>query len=793
MEEQKYKQLLSIFSDTNVYALEECENVKSLFKRFLFLENKNIEMENIWIGKDEIKKDSEYYGVIKLILDSFINSSLNKISFSVMDLANEINNIMQKSKFSVYYNNIFEISKKLDLCIENYSEIVCALYCLGFKKESGFHMTFIKTIKEFFILDERIQCSKYSCLLNDIDYDNIDEDFMLNLNSLLTLILENGDEEKIKILIKKFKKSDNSTDLRINSVSKKINDIEKKEKKLNCDISQKGQKLPSSYCQNSSLEEDERKAQDTEKNNYKSNDQVPLVEKDMKPKVNEEKNKEKEVINTNTQQEKYEINEKDSKENKNKIFENNPVKKKLDDLYETKEKEDIDENDLDSSFELIGKQLHRSKKNEEMKKEESELDKIVRESVQSVFQRFMRYNYLIQLRDNFTKTLKEYYLKEYIKREINEDKVNIEKLEIQLNELKTIVKFLLSCNIVNIKIRILYLIIFSIIKLNKDSLDLKEENNPNQNFLQKFRDKLEEYAKKDNIIEEQKIDSIIKFLSTYKKDFNHIQISKKQLRNYFLSFNDGENKKLKDFLHIVMKENKNNMEEDEKEENEEEDSSYKIDIKIDIKIIFDILLNDKTGTESVISELEKKLNEIESKKNEYLVKYSNSKINGCNMLLNECKIIDYQANDDMEIFTEEEKTFIENTVNSFKESLTKLKIILSPFKDSKNDDSNIELIDEFFRQFKEIINKELKFNQNKYYYLCETTKDSEGRDITILFQIKIKKYEIANIFLQETFDMLDEYYESKINENMILLNDIKKQEKNLFKEITDFSQMKSYN
>ena len=42
MEEQKYKQLLSIFSDTNVYALEECENVKSLFKRFLFLENKNI-------------------------------------------------------------------------------------------------------------------------------------------------------------------------------------------------------------------------------------------------------------------------------------------------------------------------------------------------------------------------------------------------------------------------------------------------------------------------------------------------------------------------------------------------------------------------------------------------------------------------------------------------------------------------------------------------------------------------------------------------------------------------------
>ena len=528
MEEVKYKQLLKIFSEDNVYALDEYEDIKSLFKRFLFLGNENIEKENIWIEKDEIKKDSEYYNVIKLILDIFINSSLNKISFSVKDLAKEINDIMQKSKFSIYYNNILEISKKLDLSIENYTEIMCGLLCLGFKKESGFNRTFIETIKKFYILDEMIQKTKYSCLLNDIDYANIDEDFLSNLNSLLSLILENGSEEEIKILINKFKKTEDSSDQRISSISTKINDIEKKENKLNCDQNQKGQKSSSSYSQNSSQDENGRKTMDIEKNNYKLNEISSFAKK--------------EIINIDIQKEKSEINEKNLKRQKIQIFKNSSENQKLNGLYETKEREEIDENDLDNSFEFIHKQLHRSKENEQKKKEESELDKIVRESVLSVFQRFMRYNYLIQIHDNFTKILKDYILKEHLKNEINEDRVNIEKLQIQINELKAIVKYLLPGNIVNIKIRILYLIIISILKLKRDNLDLNEEYCAKQCFLQKFWDKLEDCAKKDNITEEQKIDSIIKFLSTYKKEFNHnIHISKKALKYYLLAFNEGEN------------------------------------------------------------------------------------------------------------------------------------------------------------------------------------------------------------------------------------------------------------
>ena len=71
--------------------------------------------ENIWFERDEIKKDSEYYKVIKLMIDKFLNNSLNKETFKVNALSKEINNIIQKSNFSAYYNNMYDISKKLDL------------------------------------------------------------------------------------------------------------------------------------------------------------------------------------------------------------------------------------------------------------------------------------------------------------------------------------------------------------------------------------------------------------------------------------------------------------------------------------------------------------------------------------------------------------------------------------------------------------------------------------------------------------------------------------------------------
>ena len=51
------------------------------------------------------------------MIDKFLNNCLNKETFKVEALCKKINNIIQISNFSAYYNNMNEISKKLDLNI----------------------------------------------------------------------------------------------------------------------------------------------------------------------------------------------------------------------------------------------------------------------------------------------------------------------------------------------------------------------------------------------------------------------------------------------------------------------------------------------------------------------------------------------------------------------------------------------------------------------------------------------------------------------------------------------------
>ena len=318
MEEEKYKELLNILSNVNENDLEEYEQIKLLFKRFIFLGNKTIERNNIWFERDEIKKDSEYYKVIKLMIDKFLNNCLNKETFKVEALSKEINNIIQNSNFSAVYNNMYDISKKLDLNIDNYTEIVCGLLCLGYKKESEINSTFIASLKEFF-QDERIQNSKYKSLFEAIDYDNIDETFMINLNSLIGLILEKGEEENIKFVIKKLKKTEDSIDQRISSVSTSIDNVENEENKLNCYKNKNGQnsssptyqqslpfsQKPSPIIQNPSHSENGRKILTTEKNICKTNEKSSS---DTESQVKEDKNK-KSIITTDIQLEKSEIND----------------------------------------------------------------------------------------------------------------------------------------------------------------------------------------------------------------------------------------------------------------------------------------------------------------------------------------------------------------------------------------------------------------------------------------------------------------------------------------------------
>ena len=289
MDDKKFKKLIDVLSNINEEALEKYEQVKLLFLRFIFLNDKTPQKKNILFQKDEIRKDSEYYKTIIQIIDSFLKYCENKESFKY----------------------ILEISKTLELSEEYFIEIISDLLCLGHKKESAINSFFVDSIKEF-SLDERIQNSKYSSLIKDIEYQNIDQDFLCDLNSLFSLILNNGSEENIKILIKKLKKSEKSKGQRISSVS---TNFENNEEESKCDIYNNKSEEESLSTPNkqesppknfSSIAQNPLLSSSPEKNNSPKliEKSSSVISDEIKPEINEDNNKtsEKRISIQNVQQ-----------------------------------------------------------------------------------------------------------------------------------------------------------------------------------------------------------------------------------------------------------------------------------------------------------------------------------------------------------------------------------------------------------------------------------------------------------------------------------------------------------
>ena len=848
MEEEKYQQLKESLSNVVENQFETYEQVKYLFKRFVFLENGCIEMKDLWFEKDEIKKDSEYYSVIIKMLDLYLKYCIKRESFNAKSLSEEINNILNTSKYSGYYSNILQISKMFGLEEEYFSEIVCGLLCLGFKKESGINSTFIATIKEF-ILDERISKSRYSLSLKEIDYSYIDEIFLSNLNSVLAKILANGDEKEINILISSLK----TPDQRISSVSTNFEN-ENDEKKL--DIAKaKNVKSPNSQkinpIINQESEQDNKTSSIPDKNSpsispYKNEEKNIIIEpnESSNPQSNNDSNEPIEDFNNGGKENKIFIQnkyqEKSSIDNNpkidNQIQEGNQPKNNdlASDQNDKNQEIKLNENNLNSSFELTEKLLESKVKHEEEGQniEETSLDKKIENAVFNVFQRYSIYNNLLQQHSELINTLKENNLIERYKNEITEDKINIQKLMIQVDEMTAIIQYLLPANIINIKRKVLDVVVFSILKQNKNLFKLEDNYCPVKKFLEKWEDKLvklshdlsEDKKKRINdcidLIKNEKLkqntctkfplkcfnhdlDNIMKYFSLYKNECNDIvHLSKKALKYYLLPFNESMNPKIKDLLNAFMNEkNKNeDIKSDSKEkednitiEKEEGDSSYSQPIEIDLNTALDILLNDKFGRESYISGIENKLEEINSLRKEYLVKYTESKKKGVDKILNTCaKHLDL-TNKDMLIFSEEEKSVIQSVLDKFNKKLMGLNKIINLFVNSKNDGKNNELLEEFFNKLNEIAEGELSFDQNNYLYICVNAERTKKRTALVHLTIKLRKYEAVNLFIKNTFNIMNNYYEREKDDILHRLNELQEQTTELIKEAKKNTKIKSAN
>jgi uncharacterized protein YjaZ len=156
---------------------------------------------------------------------------------------------------------------------------------------------------------------------------------------------------------------------------------------------------------------------------------------------------------------------------------------------------------LDELLEFI------KKKSEKSKDYENDKDKnAIFNIIMPIFQRHNRYYSILHQLSISKIAIKEIETFQLSQIKITEEKKEIEKCLIEINKLKSFIESLKIPSIIIVKRKILDLIIFSLIKKNKDKFELCKNYCPNASFLGKIMAKLENYSK--NILrkdEEEKV------------------------------------------------------------------------------------------------------------------------------------------------------------------------------------------------------------------------------------------------------------------------------------------------
>lgn len=527
------------------------------------------------------------------------------------------------------------------------------------------------------------------------------------------------------------------------------------------------------------------------------------------------------------------INENEIK-NVNETISMKPIKKEFHDIS-LNNKEKIDVNDsLENIFEFIKKKLENSNDDERGKE-----NNVIVNLIMPIFQRHNRYNNIIQQLSITKNTIKEIESFQLVQKQINGDKIEIEKCLIEINRIKSIINSLKIPSIINVKRKILDLLIFSLLKINQDKFNLDKNYCPKKSFLDKILAKLTDYSKnvlrKDEIekIEQHKKDinelidnnktiiefpyscsdntlnDIMRYLGFCKGKYNKIvHISEEELKYYlYLPFNNKLEPKFKELLNIFIvydknKSEKNNSDssdqnkiEDENEDyngNEEKEmnSIYKKPLKIKFNTALDFFLKDNIGIDEDNSKLEKKFEEIESKKNLFLDKYSDCVKDGWKQLFNLYDKFDNneKRNNNMNIFYSNEKILINDTTKDFEDTLKALEANLLELKEVKDVIMMKELINQFFSKYHKIIQKELEFDSDKYLNLCETV---EGRYILVFFQIQLIKYQLLDLYSKKFALILNVFYEINKTNIMTQLLELKNQSSILLDEIKKINSIKS--
>lgn len=759
MNSEKLKKFLDIVNDIK----EEKSNsiiiiLKDTFKRFVLGEEDQVELKSIWFEKSEIKEDSDYYKIISSYIDIFISNFQDIKFFNLEKFCEKIVNVSENNKYSIYYKLLLDLYKRFDFDVD--TELFYKIFCSLYClgfKKESMINKYLIENLKDFSQEESIIKSGYNSCIFDFNYEKIDEIFLKNFLIFFDLILKDKPDKK--------------------SIELQIKILKNKE----ICISQRSG-YSSTSITNAGNIENELSTADISIENDINNEKINNVNNNLF--TDNSKNKEIEIIN----------------------------KKESSSLVDRNIRDIIQNDNLNDTFENIKKENFDMEKN---------IEKNLSQFILSFFQRQNRFNDIVQKIWNINNHINEYNQIQNSKKDLFAVLIKLEKSLITINKLKGVIETLKIPTIINMKRKIIDLIIYLIIKNNKNKFKLNPDYCPNQKFLKMILKKLNNIELNDNIknkIEEKikfinnlislnittiefpfsctdiKINKIMQYLSFYKSNCNEIvHISNQQEKNYYLSFNQYIDKNIIDLSQSEKNDKENELNFNNKIQitNEEKiiDKEKDNDIFLDINLAFDFVFK---SSNSLIdnSKLEKdiKILKLDESKNLSIDKISevySDMFNQISKLWS--KKMEYKINNN--IFKPKEQLWINNRVTNFNE---KLKSIIQELYNLKKFDDDSNKVKEFSTKFSKEINalvqNELKFDIQYFGELCES---DEGRYLLVYFQYKLMKFNLLDNAIQDVIKILEEYFENKRNNILFIFNTIKMETEKMNKKIEKSVHLKS--
>ena len=465
-------------------------------------------------------------------------------------------------------------------------------------------------------------------------------------------------------------------------------------------------------------------------------------------------------------------------------------------------KNSLSNNKLISTLET--NEIEQDSNNEEIDTTEKEIDKDIYEKFISNFKdlenegknismktfllynkRNHRLNGIILLRSKIKEQLKEFELISKSQKELLSYYCSIKENLIYILRLKTLINQIKSSSIINIKRKLIDLLVFYIIKKNEIFFSLNVNYSPNKTFLEKILNILQKKRRYETEEIQKKINDIEKLIQKKKSITNyHIKIENSDLKDiinffsyykkYYIFHLEKENELYK-VNKLIFNENENEYQNQEiiikNKDKSSKNSNQEINcLNLDyaFKLIFEFTPDYETNEITLSKEL-KSIKEEKKVKIDNIIDLISASLDKIIYLNDTNSEIPKFEIDNDEYFSKEAKDLIKKRKSEFDKKIKSINELLSIFEIG---DNNFQFQQTAIAKIQEqlfyIVKKEFSINID---YFIEIDENKPGISVLYYFQYKFMKLKDLYQIIQHICKIYKNYIEK---ENLTIKEKLKK-------------------